>query len=164
MTDKLQELKKTLNVFKEVQEELLTSKAVKMVGVEIHELEKQIAELEAQEKQEWQWPIYLPMIDQNGNTALFVPENEMNFQAEVEKHGYKPWWQSIWYFCNPPEWAQWAACDENGEWAFYEVRPKVQDEQWVRQVYSMIFCFFRFIPHPDWRNSLQERPEDVKCY
>lgn len=54
-----------------------------------------------------------------------------------------------------PEWANYAAMDDNGEWWWYNVRPHQQTFTWQSPdglCQSMKFA--------DWRDSLQCRPKE----
>lgn len=55
-----------------------------------------------------------------------------------------------------PEWAQWLAMDENGDWYWFEHKPFSNDYQWLRDK-----GFFRkaSINTPKWDETLEARPK-----
>jgi hypothetical protein len=62
----------------------------------------------------------------------------------------KPDWKDA------PEWAQYVAMDEDGDWYWYELKPELLDTCWLQSV-SGQFDLVRF-PFPEWQDSLEERP------
>ena len=66
----------------------------------------------------------------------------------------KPSWDDA------PEWAEWLAQDENGDWAFYPDKPNDKQDQWVMP-YTAPYALNtvgRSKVHGDWRNTLERRP------
>lgn len=58
-----------------------------------------------------------------------------------------------------PEWAQWAAMDENRGWAIFEGKPVAGESAWIPgddDRWIQVFGMKRF--PGDWRDSLQRRP------
>ena len=68
----------------------------------------------------------------------------------------EPAWDIIWTLLDPPEWAQYAAMDENGDWCYYVQKPRLDDCVWYAK--GDLEKFF-FKKHPNWKDSLQKRPE-----
>lgn len=62
----------------------------------------------------------------------------------------KPDWKDA------PEWANWMAMDEDGEWFWYEHRPIT----WGDGVWIKVEGEKRFIYSTPWIDTLQERPEE----
>lgn len=58
-----------------------------------------------------------------------------------------------------PEWAQWVAQDEDGDWYWYENKPRLFDKHWMIDGGKTEFKFFD-IHTPDWRETLQERTKE----
>jgi len=69
----------------------------------------------------------------------------------------KPDWKDA------PPWASYLAQDEGGEWYWYEVSPKLEedDDNYWNNVsgtrYSLIHEYNP--PNPDWRSTLEARPQ-----
>lgn len=61
-----------------------------------------------------------------------------------------------------PEWANWAATDENGEQWFFEKEPNTYVSDWVKSPGSDCALIRRGKGHvacPNWRNTLRPRPK-----
>ena len=77
----------------------------------------------------------------------------------------KPSWDDA------PEWAQWLTQDKDGRWVWWDDKPKEwnppQDEyKWPPPEFWVIGTFGSTTmragqgrPNPDWRNTLEQRPE-----
>ena len=61
----------------------------------------------------------------------------------------KPSWE------NAPDWAQWLARDADGEWCWYEARPKIQtgDTYWTRDDVNR----WAVAGKDQWEETLEER-------
>lgn len=59
----------------------------------------------------------------------------------------KPDWKDA------PEWAGWLARDSDGEWYWYEEKPKKAEKCWLRSEGKAQ----RICPEKYWRNSLEEK-------
>lgn len=63
-----------------------------------------------------------------------------------------------------PDWANWAAQDECGEWFWFENKPKAEDEGWDdsktcdENKHEIMKCE---APCEDWRDTLTPRPTGV---
>lgn len=55
-----------------------------------------------------------------------------------------------------PEWAQWAAMDEDGEWWWHNDEPYIDGTAWIPP--SFIFEAFYFPPCTNWKESKRKRP------
>ena len=52
-----------------------------------------------------------------------------------------------------PEWANWLAMDENGDWYWYEYEPVPNGNSWIHFGRS-----FSADPSNGWQKTLQQRP------
>jgi hypothetical protein len=77
------------------------------------------------------------------------------------QHDLTPWsdeptipWDSV------PEWCQWWAVDEDLEQVFFECKPFIEADEWLRDEGGMIVPpESHRIPYTgDWRSSLRQRP------
>ena len=66
----------------------------------------------------------------------------------------KPDWKDA------PEWAQYAAMDDDGTWWWYELRPSPQTHSWegVGKHDSIVLRF------SNWQDTLEERPKPKQRY
>lgn len=64
----------------------------------------------------------------------------------------KPTWNRA------PEWANYLAQDENGNWYWYEDRPLHGETVWVEQSGRAKLALSSEPRFPDWRKSLEARP------
>ena len=55
-----------------------------------------------------------------------------------------------------PEWAQWLAQDKSGRWHWFSEKPAIVDFAWKCNWVSDT----AFIDGGNWRNSLEEKPDD----
>ncbi len=55
-----------------------------------------------------------------------------------------------------PEWAQWAAMDDNGDWYWYSEEPPRIDDEWTLK--KGICLSFEFPPCSNWKESKRKRP------
>lgn len=60
----------------------------------------------------------------------------------------KPSW------ADAPEWANWLAMDEDGEWYWFENEPYRSDNAWCTGGKWQLACY-----GVDWMESLERRPE-----
>jgi hypothetical protein len=65
-----------------------------------------------------------------------------------------------------PEWARWLACDEDGNWFWYEEKPEIKSDEYGWSVLdSVLFeyagCTEAFICE-NWEEALEARPCDMK--
>ena len=69
----------------------------------------------------------------------------------------KPDWKDA------PEWAQWLAMDEDGEWCWFDYRPFAED-QWCKWEVSIgryaIADHHNNQVNSNWRETLESRPEE----
>lgn len=57
-----------------------------------------------------------------------------------------------------PDWARWLAQSKRGPWYWWEFEPRDIDNEWA--VIRGMYTFIRDgTPNPNWRDTLQERPE-----
>lgn len=101
-------------------------------------------------KKEWQWPEGLPIIDKHG--AIIMHQPSWNDQNGLIRCGWSPYWEYVFLFA--PEWAQWAAMDEDGYWQYFLHKPEKYEIGFHCDDNSQYFTFFT---HPDWKNSLIQR-------
>lgn len=71
----------------------------------------------------------------------------------------EPAWDIVWTLLDPPDWAEYCAMDEYGEWYWYEKDPQVINNVWVSEKY--INDKFSFKKHPNWKESKMKRPDGV---
>jgi len=64
------------------------------------------------------------------------------------------------YWKGAPEWANWAAMDEDGEWYLFEETPIIRFTTWAMTFGNS--CLFTAPPAPDWKKSLTGRPKPTK--
>jgi hypothetical protein len=66
----------------------------------------------------------------------------------------KPSWSDA------PFWAMWLACDEDGEWLWYELEPRDHIAVWIEQEGSkMLFAGIADeLIVENWRETLEKRP------
>ena len=76
-------------------------------------------------------------------------------RAELQN---KPSWKK-----DAPEWAEWLAQDEDGEWWFFSAKPKVQSASFGEQCSDIIAGYAKKGETlGDWRDTLEKRPEEFK--
>ena len=63
----------------------------------------------------------------------------------------KPDWKDA------PEWANWLACDENGDSYWYEIKPSGLSGEWLSR---MGYADIASSGNPQWKESLEARPAD----
>jgi hypothetical protein len=56
-----------------------------------------------------------------------------------------------------PDWAEWIATDEDGTVKYFSGEPVVVHKHWA---FGMLFGKVGHSPTPDWRDSLERRPEE----
>ena len=68
----------------------------------------------------------------------------------------KPDWKDA------PEWAQWIACDNSGQWWWFSARPIALNHVWdVEDFNEQCECAhedYRLTSRVDWRETLERRP------
>lgn len=58
-----------------------------------------------------------------------------------------------------PEWAQWAAMDEDGEWCWYTHEPLPDGLDWIPPfIADSRYIDFTFPPCTNWKESKRKRP------
>ena len=67
---------------------------------------------------EYKWPIGLPIINDLDqiHSIYFYRLRTHRTQMELVSKGWRPYWEYVFLFA--PEWANWAAMDENGKWYY----------------------------------------------
>ena len=61
------------------------------------------------------------------------------------------------YWDNAPDWAEWAAMDENGYWCWFRTEPEIRDYNWSNYI---DYDSFTAAPVSDWTKSLTKRPDN----
>ena len=66
----------------------------------------------------------------------------------------KPSWKDA------PDWANWLAMDENGEWGWYEYPLDICDDMWLTSEGRLAYAGRTEYDsdRPDWIDSLEQRP------
>jgi len=82
--------------------------------------------------------------------ALVQDVTEENERLRAELARTKPSWDIA------PEWAQWLAQDKSGRWHWFSEKPTISDFVWE----CNWVCDTAFIDGGNWRNSLEEKPDD----
>ncbi|MGL4756444.1 MAG: hypothetical protein ACRCXB_29160 [Aeromonadaceae bacterium] len=92
--------------------------------------------------------------EHNRNCAIWFTKSEwLARRAELQN---KPSWKDA------PEWAQWMAQDEDGEWWFFSGKPKAQSVSFGDQGYGISADYAKKGETlGDWRDTLEERPADM---
>lgn len=70
----------------------------------------------------------------------------------------KPSWD------NAPEWANWLALDENGEWYWYEEEPAIPNNDTISYRYWDTYKNFKLAGREKWEkweDSLEQRPKEI---
>lgn len=57
---------------------------------------------------------------------------------------------------NIPDWIQWIAQDEDGQWWGYEVEPNESDRGWYENEVGRCLKLEKESPNVDWRLSLRK--------
>ncbi len=86
------------------------------------------------------------LIEQINNIREQLDELERMMMNNVVK---LPWDEA-------PEWAQWAAMDEDGNWYWYEAEPELRDTTWVNGPLTS-HRRLKFPPCTNWRESKRRR-------
>jgi len=63
------------------------------------------------------------------------------------------------HWSEAPDWAQWRCQDSDGEWIWYEFAPISAAEVWRLGVVGRFQNAGLGEPNPDWRLTLEKRPE-----
>lgn len=101
------------------------------------------------ERQLW-CDVYIDTKD--GDKAKYAVEKYREFFSEPESTTNLPWHVAA-------DWARYAAMDKRGNWAFFEDKPVVCEDnnKWLSHWPCHYFSHQPF--QGDWKDSLQERPE-----
>ena len=90
-------------------------------------------------------------LDAGANPAMITIDQWISRRAELQN---KPSWDDA------PEWANWLAQDEDGEWWFFSAKPKVQSVSFDEQCSDIIAGYAKKGETlGDWRDTLEKRPE-----
>jgi hypothetical protein len=102
-----------------------------------------------------------PMAAQHPAPESDVPAGELAGTPSSMDHGNAMVSTSRYPWADAPDWAMWAAQDENGTVAFFEQEPMVEGGSWVNvhcNVGRVDVPCGHFNTNPDWRKSLEARP------
>lgn len=82
-----------------------------------------------------------------------APAQPQEQSAPAAGESGKPSWDDA------PEWAQWLAQDEDGEWFWYEDKPFLGVSIWNAPFLGKALAAYECeIENPNWRDTLEQRP------